>query len=489
MFGVFSSSPASVLTSATEMRRVLADIAAVEPALALTELTGWIEATLGSTGLDTAQQINLLYQFDGAARLHLRKIESEFISTHDAPEDSWRTARDYWVALSAAYEAMLSAAETHRAEDPSAASGFARLGARTLRAWRQRLKWDYLHNGPLDESLWQAIGMAYLSAVRLGTEHRDVLSAADEIATTVEREYLQTIALHVAAPEGLSAPNISMVEFLTGHFSADFSLTPRIERTSTHWLDANQPQPPLRLVRAPMLTEGMRFFSAVEAAQACATYLEVLESGATVSQLFPDMQLDVDALKESLRHLASCWALDPPTRMHRRHQLGGQLSVANGVKHLHHVLRGVRDDAVIYRWELADASLGGIGATAPTASAEWVRVGSLVGMQPDDGGNWLVGVVRRYLRGRDAKGMVGIQTLSSQATPLEVFSERNSGEAVALDEPVTGAVIRLAVNGTGYSGDTLHASINGRHVRLDPVELIERGRNFDLGRFRVSDFR
>ena len=139
---------------------------------------------------------------------------------------------------------------------------------------------------------------------------------------------------------------------------------------------------------------------------------------------------------------------------------------------------------------MSDASLGGIGATAPTASAEWVRVGSLVGMQPSGGDNWLVGVVRRYLRGRDARGTVGIETLSTTARPLEVFSERQSGEAVALDEPVSGAVVRLAINGTGYSSEyPLHASINGRHVRLDPVELIERGSNFDLARFRVSDFR
>ena len=111
-------------------------------------------------------------------------------------------------------------------------------------------------------------------------------------------------------------------------------------------------------------------------------------------------------------------------------------------------------------------------------------------MQPSGGDNWLVGVVRRYLRGRDARGTVGIETLSTTARPLEVFSERQSGEAVALDDPVSGAVVRLAINGTGYSAEyPLHASINGRHVRLDPVELIERGTNFDLARFRVSDFR
>ena len=43
MFGVFSSSPASVLGNPAELRRVLAEIAAAQPDLAINELTGWVD--------------------------------------------------------------------------------------------------------------------------------------------------------------------------------------------------------------------------------------------------------------------------------------------------------------------------------------------------------------------------------------------------------------------------------------------------------------
>lgn len=489
MFGVFSSSPASVLGNPAELRRVLAEIAAAQPDLAINELTGWVESVGDATNIDLAHHVNLLYQFDSSAQPHLRKLDRIYADDPEGKDVVWRTGRDFWSILSSAYEVALD----RYISDPTHASvlsGLSRLASRTVRACRQRFKWDVYHNGPVDAGLWQVAGQAYLLAQASGAEVREVVNAADEVPTSVEREYLRLIALHVAAPEGLMPDSVRLTEQLTGYFAARYSISPTIERGSTHWLDANQPAPPLRLVRAPQQVDGIRYFSGIAAADAALALIRRVESGDLPDVLNLDDMPERDQLAKLLRHLAMNWALDPPTRQYRRHSLSGALAVANGIKHLHHVLRGARDEAVIYRWEMSDASLGGIGATAPTASAEWVRVGSLVGMQPSGGDNWLVGVVRRYLRGRDARGTVGIETLSTTARPLEVFSERQSGEAVALDDPVSGAVVRLAINGTGYSAEyPLHASINGRHVRLDPVELIERGTNFDLARFRVSDFR
>ncbi len=489
MFGVFSSSPASVLGNPAELRRVLADIAAAQPDLAINELTGWIESVSDAPNIDLAHHVNLLYQFDSSAQPHLRKLDMAYVEQPEGKEVVWRTGRDFWSILSSAYEVALTRYISD-ATQSSVLSGLSRLASRTVRSCRQRFKWDVYHNGPVDAGLWQVAGQAYLLAQASGAEAREVINAADEVPTSVEHEYLRLIALHVAAPEGLVPTGVRLVEQMTGYFAARFSMATAIERGTTHWLDANQPAPPLRLVRPPQHVDGIRYFSAIAAADAALALTRRVEAGERPEALIFDDEPDWELLVRLLRHLSVNWALDPPTRQYRRHSLGGALAIANGIKHLHHVLRGARDEAVIYRWEMSDDSLGGIGATAPTASAEWVRVGSLVGMQPSGGDNWLVGVVRRYLRGRDARGTVGIETLSTQARPLEVFSDRNSGEAVALDEPVTGSVVRLAINGTGYSAEyPLHASINGRHVRLDPVELIERGANFDLARFRVSDFR
>lgn len=489
MFGVFSSSPASVLGNPAELRRVLAEIAAAQPDLAINELTGWIESVSDATNIDIAHHVNLLYQFDSSAQPHLRKMDTAYVGQPEGKDVAWRTGRDFWAILSSAYEVALNRYISDPAQ-ASALGGLSRLASRTVRACRQRFKWDVYHNGPVDAGLWQVAGQAYLLAQAAGAEAREVVNAADEAATSVEREYLRLIALHVAAPEGLLPAGVRTAEQLTGYFAARYSMSGVVERGTTHWLDANQPAPPLRLVRPPRTVDGIRYFSGIAAADAALALARRIEAGEHPDSLDFDDMPDWEQLARLLRHLAMNWALDPPTRQYRRHTLGGALAVANGIKHLHHVLRGARDDAVIYRWEMSDASLGGIGASAPTASAEWVRVGSLVGMQPSGGDNWLVGVVRRYLRGRDARGTVGIETLSTQARPLEVFSDRNSGEAVALDDPITGTVVRLAINGTGYSAEyPLHASINGRHVRLDPVELIERGANFDLARFRVSDFR
>ncbi|WP_438877427.1 hypothetical protein, partial [Bacillus cereus group sp. Bce035] len=90
-----------------------------------------------------------------------------------------------------------------------------------------------------------------------------------------------------------------------------------------HWLDANQPSPPLRLVRAPQQVDGIRFFSGIAAADAALALARRVEGGDLPESLSLDDLPERDALSRLLRHLASNWALDPPTRQYRRHTLGG----------------------------------------------------------------------------------------------------------------------------------------------------------------------
>ena len=61
MFGVFSSSPASVLGNPAELRRVLAEIAAAQPDLAINELTGWVESVGDATNIGSPDNPSGLY--------------------------------------------------------------------------------------------------------------------------------------------------------------------------------------------------------------------------------------------------------------------------------------------------------------------------------------------------------------------------------------------------------------------------------------------
>ncbi|MBC7206321.1 MAG: hypothetical protein H5U27_07370, partial [Methyloversatilis sp.] len=90
MFGVFSSSPASVLGNPAELRRVLAEIAAAQPDLAINELTGWVESVGDATNIDLAHHVNLLYQFDSSAQPHLRKLDQIYADDPEGKDVVWR---------------------------------------------------------------------------------------------------------------------------------------------------------------------------------------------------------------------------------------------------------------------------------------------------------------------------------------------------------------------------------------------------------------
>ena len=184
MFGVFSSSPASVLGNPAELRRVLAEIAAAQPDLAINELTGWVESVSEAANIDIAHHVNLLYQFDSSAQPHLRKLDSAYVDQPDGKDVVWRTGRDFWSILSSAYEFALDRYMSDPAQ-ASVLSGLSRLASRTVRACRQRFKWDVYHNGPVDAGLWQVAGQAYLLAQASGAEVREVVR---EVEVEVVRE-------------------------------------------------------------------------------------------------------------------------------------------------------------------------------------------------------------------------------------------------------------------------------------------------------------
>ncbi|MBL8481852.1 MAG: hypothetical protein JNJ60_06650 [Rhodocyclaceae bacterium] len=493
MLGIFSSTDGLSRVSSADLRQVLASLAEQPPREAAQLITQWLGALARSDNLPPAQQLTMLHQIDVAAHTLSRALDQEFfrsVERDDDDVDLWRGAREMYSGLGLAYEVCMNRLQTEEAGTAQFRMSLPRVASRLIRAWRTRLKWDYYRYGPYDHSLWQAVGMAYLAAVEAGLATRETSDSGGTETTTVEREYMHTIAYHTSIPEALAPREIEAADLLVGYFVPNFILTLDPEPSSTHWLDAAQPQPPLRLVRKPQPVATQRYVCAAAASDAADALRQCIAGGAAP----PDLKLNPDIppalVDQILGHFATHWSPQQPLRRNRRHAMHGPLTVTNGLARIHHVLRGAQapESALTHRWEMADASLGGIGAIAPIAGADWVRVGTLVGLQPDNGA-WMLGVVRRFMRGRDARGTIGIETLAMRPTALEVFGYGAPKEALALDAIRNNEEVRMALGRSEFApGVPLHASFQGRHIRLEPIELVESGIDFDIGRFRVVDF-
>jgi hypothetical protein len=164
------------------------------------------------------------------------------------------------------------------------------------------------------------------------------------------------------------------------------------------------------------------------------------------------------------------------------------VTVVRGMRGIHNALIGDDPEATVpFRWDLEDISLGGVGAQAPNTAAEWLQVGSLIGLQPE-GGQWVMGVVRRFQRGRDARSLVGVETLATHPLPVVVYDGETDThtQAVALDALAEGDAVRIVLAGRRFeTRQSLFLTVGDAEMRLDPLELVERGREYDVGRYRL----
>jgi hypothetical protein len=116
-----------------------------------------------------------------------------------------------------------------------------------------------------------------------------------------------------------------------------------------------------------------------------------------------------------------------------------------------------------------------------------LRIGSLLGMRPEGGDNWLVGVLRRFARNNDMQASAGVETLSRKPIVATVEGE-NALAALLLDPPEAGETVRVVVAALAYGPvRPLCCRVLGTTLALDPVELLERGVEFDLVRYRVTE--
>ena len=78
-------------------------------------------------------------------------------------------------------------------------------------------------------------------------------------------------------------------------------------------------------------------------------------------------------------------------------------------------------------WIVENVSAGGFGAGIPEIKGDWLKIGCLLGLQPEGGDNWVLGVIRRLQREIPLKGSVGIQTIARSAELVQLSVSGGAG--------------------------------------------------------------
>lgn len=496
MLGLFSNKPPShPLADPREAKRVLAEIAGRDPQGAVEEAIGWIESVGGEDGFKPAQRLDLLLRLEEASVPQVRRLARDYPARSAASRAQearlWDLGNDYWVKLFTAYLFCLTAYRSGEKDAEAIKPQLQLLYGRLVSAMGANLKWDQFHYGPIDPDFWATLGGIYLAAVDAKLAQKPLMLYPNQAETTIEAEYIKVLVFQSSSMDKLTPLQIEIGERLIAYFLPFFTLVREVRPENVYWVDAGKPLPPTRLAKVPEITPTLRFFSCTRAVEAVAqTIQQLTRDGRVPPGINLGAQYDVATVIPVLRHFEMCWAPNPPVRSTARRRISSGLKVVNGLAGIHRRLAGLANGSdVIETWQVEDVSLGGMGAQAAISRNDWIRIKALVAVQPEGGDNWLLGIVRRYVRKEPTRGSVGIETISR--TPRAVMADSGGimTEAILIDVPEVGEYARMALPPNAVEeGVALLFSVDGKNARLHPRETLATDPDYVIVNFFVQSY-
>jgi hypothetical protein len=373
------------------------------------------------------------------------------------------------------------------------------IAARAMRAIESELKWSLLRRAQLDETLWAAAGELYAYAEDSGFVTESMtLYPEEQTASSIQREYLQTLMLSISSVDSLSPEKLQLAESFIRVY-ADFFALERLPRRGCHYyVDLKAARGPARLLARIAPNRAIRYFGPDRAAASVANMIErVRERDAVPVELELGGRFDAQTVLDVLEHLTRYWGLTPPIRASERKPALMRIDVVHDFGSIMSMVSGESQEldfsSSMETWRVENESEGGFGAVVTEGVGEWLEIGSLLGIRLEEGASWGVGVVRRLSRPSSGQMFVGIQTLSKGAVKVDVSATSDDGHNDALlllsDSEGSAQTPELALmlpSGTFDAAKKFVVHAFGRTYPLMPKQLYARGADYECARFGLQ---
>jgi len=175
------------------------------------------------------------------------------------------------------------------------------------------------------------------------------------------------------------------------------------------------------------------------------------------------------------------------------------LNVVNGfTKVVEHTDAGLNfsEEQPAY-WNVEDISASGFHTVLPAQGMDGIRIGSLLGVQPDGVQHWGVAVIRRLMRNDANQLHVGAEMLANQIASVALNQSGGGGGGFEDGQPAlwlqarqgdpSGEARLLMKADTFSSHRSLQTQLDGKNYLLIPIILQEKGNDYDLARFRLIE--
>ncbi len=501
--GIFGKKPDHPMADMKSAQALLDDLPKNDAYKTLMELTEWLESVAGNTDFRLDHQFAVLRLLDETAQPYARKLVREYFVPHELNKFQenrmWLVLGNLYRHTAAAYNTLFDRYCQGARGEAAIKAQLPLIVARAVHAIAGQLKYVCAHYGPVDGAIWVNLAKLYLHAEQQKYLDTPVaLYPGVSGNTSVKCAIGYVLGWYGCGINSLSPLTMHFTERLVGQYCSVIDIGARQDADTQFSFDLNRPAAPLRAKVDSTVHPSLRFVSMA----ALPAKLEALRKSLEKNVVPDDINLggtyEAEAVREAVQYLLGYLA-EPPLRRSARRGVKVNLSVANGfAKVVERTDVGLNfSTEQPLHWEIEDISAGGFRTVLPAQGAEGIRIGSLLGVQPDGVRHWGVAVVRRLSRDESNRLHVGAEMLTNRIDGVALSQSGGGGGGFEDGQPAlwleakqgeSSAEVRLLMKADTYSGNrSLQTSLNGKGYLLIPHGMLEKGVDYDLARFRVIE--
>ncbi len=487
------------LATQAGVRDVIAGIPADDSVRAAQNAVQWLESLNGVVYFPIAHRYEVIDRIDLALRPHGESLLEQYLTLKPQAKFQegllWRAAMGYWKALGDAYLECVTQVMVDKGAGESFREKFPQLVARAMRAQVLQIKWILMRYGYVSDIYWATVAKlyGYAEAAAFLDDAIEIYPAAQG-RSSVRQEFLRTMMLGVSSTGGLSPVKQNIAERAIAHFSKSYVSATQATPGCNFFFDLHGGMSPARVLADAPRGARLFYFGAGQALDAAQSAVDAVnETGKLPADVPLDTGENVDHVADTLLHLAFNWEKELPARDSVRRKVATTLQIVQGFEGV--LVQG--NKTIQETWVVENASREGYGIIVPARRGEWLQVGVLIGIRPEDANaKWGAGVVRRVETDQRGQRRVGVQVLSRAVVPGTMCVRHASGDRGAPHnvvflgaEPSRSGYLQALLRPESFTlRDALEATrlSDGRSFEVMPSGLVESGPDFDRVRFKVE---
>ena len=468
----------------------------------LMELSEWIESVAGNTDFKPDHQFAVLRLLDETAQPYARKLARDYFTPQELNKFQenrlWLVLDNFYRHTARAYCAVFN---RYCGGDKGAGAIKAQLpllAARAVYAMTGQLKYICAHYGPADNMVWGNLAQLYKHAEQqqyLNTPLALYSGVAGD--TTVKGELGRLLGWYGCGVNTLKPLYMHLTERIAGQYCSDIKIGAQQDANSRFGFDLDRPAAPIQYKTDAAVQPSMRFVGMAEMQPKLAALIKTLEKGTVPESLNLGGPYDAEPVREAAQYLLN-YLTAPPSRRSARRGIKVDLNVVNGFARMIE-----RTDITLNfsaeqpaHWGVEDISASGFRTVLPAQGTDGIRIGSLLGVQPDGVPHWGAAVVRRLMRDDANRLHVGAEMLANQITGV-ALSQSGGGGGFEDGQPAlwliaktgesSGKAQLLMKAGAFSAHRSWQTRLNGKSYLLIPGSLQEKGLDYDLANFRIIE--